>query len=532
MTATQGTVRSTFKHAAVYSAATMLGRMIGFIMLPFYAHILRDIGYGVIGMIDAGLMFLGSLLTYNFHNAVLRIYHEEPDAARKPLVASTGTIMVAGFCIPIAGLGMLFSQPIAAGILNGAENWIYIVIALGTFYLDMVGRTAGAILVIQRKSATYSAISLMRLVLGLSLNILLIVVLKWGLLGYFLSALITAAISEAVAVIVMIRICGLHWDRDHARSLLSYQLPLIPGAISRFFAAQVERVVVRYQIDIGAVGVLEMAYKFPALIGMLLIEPFLKSWGTNATEIADEDDGPRRIADLFSYFLYLGMIGFVLLSVNIASILKLLTPPEFWAAARVAIVDSAQVVLMGVANYAGFGLFYAKRTDLMARVVIVTSFVKVAISYAMIAVWGLYGAAWSGLIIAGVILVWRWRLSQRFYRMELDWPRIAMIVGVGGGLVYAISLVSTDAIAVWGAPALDLFVRAANGLQGTALGDWKDGKVIVMLVDRGPLVLDLIVRTLLASTYLLLMPLVHIETARKLVARANLLRSMPGWRQR
>ena len=37
------TTRATMKHAAVYSAAAMAGRLIGFIMLPFYAHILRGL---------------------------------------------------------------------------------------------------------------------------------------------------------------------------------------------------------------------------------------------------------------------------------------------------------------------------------------------------------------------------------------------------------------------------------------------------------------------------------------------------------
>lgn len=63
LTATQGTFRSPFERAAVYPGATMLGHMIGFFMLPLYAHTRRDISYAVIGVIDAGLMLVGSLLT-------------------------------------------------------------------------------------------------------------------------------------------------------------------------------------------------------------------------------------------------------------------------------------------------------------------------------------------------------------------------------------------------------------------------------------------------------------------------------------
>ena len=41
-----------FKHAAVYSGANALGKLVGFILLPFYAHIFDTEGYGIIGMDD------------------------------------------------------------------------------------------------------------------------------------------------------------------------------------------------------------------------------------------------------------------------------------------------------------------------------------------------------------------------------------------------------------------------------------------------------------------------------------------------
>ena len=62
-----GIVRETFRHAAVYSGATVIGRLIGFIMLPFYAPILRDLGYCVIDIFDATLVLLGGLLAYNLY---------------------------------------------------------------------------------------------------------------------------------------------------------------------------------------------------------------------------------------------------------------------------------------------------------------------------------------------------------------------------------------------------------------------------------------------------------------------------------
>ena len=86
-----GMVRETFRHAAIYSGATMLGRAVSFIMLPFYAHILRDVGYGVMGMIDASLVLLSSLLGYSFRTAVVRIEATNDD---RVVALAQGTVTI------------------------------------------------------------------------------------------------------------------------------------------------------------------------------------------------------------------------------------------------------------------------------------------------------------------------------------------------------------------------------------------------------------------------------------------------------
>lgn len=514
-----GMVRETFKHAAIYSGAGLLGRMISFFMLPFYAHILRDIGYGVIGMIDASLALLASLFAYSFHTAVMRIYHEEPDPARKPVVASTGTILVAGIVLPLSLGAALFSRPVSDLLLGSPEYWHLVCMALAAFATDMIGQTAQTILIIQRRSGTYSLIGLMRLVVGMSLNILLVVVLRWDLEGFFLSNLVVGVASMAVSLALLVRSCGRSFDREIARRLTAFQMPLIPGSIASFFSRQVERVLVRYQLDLSTVGILEMGYKFPSLISLLVVGPFLNSWSTQRLEIADEPRAPERIGQVFSYFLYLCLLGGLLLAVNIHTVLRLLTPPEFWDAFPIARIQTLQVIMHGVGMHLTFGLIYAKRTGVMARLAMLTATIKVGLAYVLISTWGLYGAAWSSLLASTIYAVWGHVLARRHYPFLMEWPKLALMTGAAVALFLGIDRLTTEQIAAWGAPLLDAMQSGLDGLRGTWLGTWRDGKLLIILSRRGDLVLDLGVRTLLTAAYLLIMPLVHTETQRRIGRR-------------
>jgi O-antigen/teichoic acid export membrane protein len=41
-------IKDTFKHALIFGSAGLIGKVVGFVMLPLYAHHLGDEGYGVI----------------------------------------------------------------------------------------------------------------------------------------------------------------------------------------------------------------------------------------------------------------------------------------------------------------------------------------------------------------------------------------------------------------------------------------------------------------------------------------------------
>lgn len=512
----KGMVRETFRHAAIYSGAGVLGRMISFFMLPFYAHILRDIGYGVIGMIDTSLSLLGSLFAYSFQTAVMRIYHEEPDPARKPVVATTGTAVVAGVVGPLALLAAACSRPLSSLLLDTPDYWVLICLAVAAFSMDMVAQTAQTILIIQRRSGVYSLIGLMRLIVGMGLNILLVVVLRWDLMGFFISQLAVALVSLVVSLVLLFRLCGTGFDREIAKRLSAFQTPLIPGAIASFFGRQAERVIVRFQLDLSSVGVLEMGYKFPMLLSILVIGPFMKSWSTQRLEIADEPSAPERIGQVFSYFYYLSLLGGLLLSVNILTVLQLLTPPEFWAAYSIARIQTLQVIVHGIGMHVTFGLVYSKRTDVMARLAMLTAAVKLGTAYTLISAWGLYGAAWSSLASTAIYTVWGGILSQRRYRIIMEWRKLGLMTAFALALYWGIDRLSTASIAAWGAPVLDFVQGGLDGMRDSALGRWKDGKLLAIMSDRGDLVLDLGVRTLLVGIFLAIMPAVHVETQRKL----------------
>jgi len=515
------TIRSTFRHASVYTMAAVLGKLISFFMLPFYAHILQDVGYGVIGMIDTTLAFLMGLLAYGARGGIVRLYHEHPEG-RKNEVVSTGFLLVGMTVFALVGLLLPFSGLISRGLLGDSKYAILLVMALVGFALELTGQAASSILLIQRRSLFYSGVGMLRLFVGLGLNIWLVVILRWDLYGYFLSSLLTSLISNVIFIVAALRICGRRFDHGTARELIRFQLPLIPGNLASFVSRQVERILVRYQIDLASLGVLEMGYKFPVLISLLVTQPFMRSWNTTRTEIADEPGAPRQIGQMFSFFLALVVFGGLLIAVNIKTVLHLLTPPEFWPAYRIARIDVLALILTGCYYHVSFGLYYAKDTATMSKLRAATSVVKVLLSYLFIRFWGLYGAAWSAFITALILATAGGVLAQRRYRIELEWRKIAAVVGWAVVLFLLLTRTDLRVLGAWRWLDGTALPQLVDILSRTPVGSWKDGKVMALLSERSALTADLVLQVLFCFGYLAIVPALHSETRRRLLRRIGL----------
>jgi O-antigen/teichoic acid export membrane protein len=501
--------RSTFKHAAIYSGAAMLSRMIGFVLLPLYAHELQTIGYGIIAMVDLAVGFLLSILAQGIRGGMVRFYHEEKDPERKKDVVPTGTRLVMIATTVLVLLTMLLSRPLSALMLGDGDFWYLVCLGAGSFLLQFVGETASSILLIQRRSLSFSGVSLVQLTLGLLLNFSFIVVLQWGVTGYFLAAIGTAVVSMSIHLWLLISTCGWRYDPVVAKKLIAFQLPLVPGSLAAFFSRQAERVLLRFMDALESVGILEMGYKFPVLLTLMIHQPFMRSWDTRRVEIAEEPDGPERIGRMYTYGLFMMLAAGLVLAVCIRELLMILLPEEFWPAYRIARVEILTVLMQSSMYHFIFGIFYMKKTKDWAIVRGVTSAVKVGFSVLFISLWGLYGAAYSACITMFITLVWGTWLGMKHYYFPIEKAKVGLLLGSVIVMFYYIQGADFRSVELLDPVRTSWMPGMIDSLSGTFFGTWKEGKLITMLTDRLDLIVDMSVRGLLAALYLLMLPIVH-----------------------
>ena len=505
---TMTVTRDVLKHASIYSFASIMGKAVGFLMLPFYARIFQTQGYGIVGMVDAAINLLLSLFGYGMGAGLVRIYHEEKDPS-KGAVISTGLWLLWMAGGPVIGVLALASRPLSSLLFGDGKFAGFLVLALLALLFDLTGYAAGSYLLIRQRSVSLSVVSVARLLLGLTLNIVLIIVLRWGLAGYFVSSIATAAVNSIALHAIALRACGCKFDRRIARKIVGFEAPLVPGRMVSFISRQLERVLVRYQIGLDSVGVLEMGYKFPPLLSMLISDPFMASWNTKRVELASRGPAAVEIGRMLTYYIFIVGFAGVLLATNLDLLFELLIPREFWSAVRIGRVEIVTTILTGASLHLMFGLYFSKDTRTISLISGTTSIFKVVLSYALISSYGLSGAAYSALVTATVQAVWMTLAGQRSYRVRIEYAKIAVMCGCGFAIAYAAAVADYAQIPVLGRvqAAVPALLAAVCGHETVRRGF--PGQILGHLVTGGPTIGRILARTLMASSFLLLGFVVH-----------------------
>lgn len=502
-----GLSKEIFTHMAIYSFASMLGRLISFVMLPFYAAIFRAEGYGVIALIDATLGVLSIMFASGFHVAILSIYHQESDG-KKGRVISTAIRLVWGGGLAAIVIPMMFSAQLSRMLLGGEQYSVCFLLALINFLIDVGGQSASTSMIIKQQSILYSGVNLVKLVVGLTLNIWLVLILEVGIIGVFITSLITTLVGSGAFLFAAIKEHGIGYDKEVAKKLLRFQLPLIPGELVSFLSRQAEVYLIRFVMDVRAVGVLEMAYKFPPLLNLFISFPFTLAWRTKAFEIAEQhQQAPRIIAQMFTKYFFAMVFAGVVLAVSMEDLLKIVTPPEFWEAARIARIEIVTTIMAGVNSLLAFGLLYRKRTDIISAVKIAMAIVKFPLAFLMIVRFHLAGAAYSALIVEAMAICAFLHQSQKHYRIDYEYPKLIVISSYG--LLIYVLIVNGAVLQLFDMASLrELMTELVTGVVGLApLGGEESGKLLNRVLNKQDSVISLIISICSSSMSLIAVPL-------------------------
>src|ERR1700732_3819040 len=118
-------LRSLVKHGTIYSAGGVLGKTVGFFMIPFYTRFLSPADYGTLELLDLSLMLFGLVVTMWMNASVIRCYHAYGDQKEKNEIISTVLLTASLLGVITAAGGIVFGKQLSQLILKSPSFYKY-----------------------------------------------------------------------------------------------------------------------------------------------------------------------------------------------------------------------------------------------------------------------------------------------------------------------------------------------------------------------------------------------------------------------
>ncbi len=428
--------KNLFKQTLIYGLATVLPRMLSFLLLPLYVTTLPKNEYGEVSILFAWMVFINVLLSYGMETGFFRFYNAEPE---KKKVVATSLISVFWSSISFLFLALLFRKSIAHFTNFQVE---YITYSVWILVLDALVIIPFSKLRATQKPTRYSIIKIGNVAINFSLNIFFLIYLPkittiypHGLLstlyfhnfqiGYiFISNLIASLVTFIVLSPDYFKI---NWklDLDLWKRMMNYGIPILVAGIAFAINEHFDKILLGFlHVSKSEIGAYAACYKLGLFMVLfrtaytLGIEPFFFSHSKN-------ENAPQTYATITKYFVIFGSLMSLSIIVFIDLFKLFLLPnPEYWNAIKVVPLIVFANFFLGI--YTNLSVWYklTDKTKIGAYISIVGAVVTLLLNFLLIPVLSYYGSAIATIAAYGTMMSISYYLGKTTYPIPYEIKKI------------------------------------------------------------------------------------------------------------
>lgn len=408
--------KKALSNGSVFLFSNILNASIPFLLLPILTRVLTPDDYGVVAMFAIFLTFINAFVGLSVHGAINVQYFKLDSEKFAEYVTSCLILLVVSATITfliVFLVGGFFEE-----LVGIPHRWMLIAVVVSFFQFFVSIRLV--IWVVTGSAINYGAFQISQTTLNAGLSLFLVVYfgLMWE--GRLLGQSIAIITFGLLALVLMYKAGYIKAPRNAGENItdaLKFGIPLIPHAIGAFVIYSTDRVVISNLLDVTAVGVYMVGLQIGQAMGLVsdslnkVYSPWLM--GNLSNKKIDKE---KVVFNTYLAMLTLLVAGLVWYFLALF-LLPYLVGEEFQESAGILLYMCLGFSLTGlyylVTNY----IFYSKKTQFLAVITFFCGALNVPLTYYLVSLHGLKGAAIAFLTIQTLFFVLTWILAAKVFPM-------------------------------------------------------------------------------------------------------------------
>ncbi len=445
-------IKSLFKQTFIYGLATVLPRMLTFLLTPLYTEVMAVGVYGKVSIIFSWFAIFNVILAYGMETAFFRFFNKED---QKDKVVGTAALSIIFTSLAIFVLAFLSKNQIAEVTDIEPQHISFVIWIL---LLDALVIIPFAWLRAKAKPVKYAIIKIANVTINIGLNLFFFLFLT-GLAknGDFFETiykpdfeinyvLIANVVASAVTLFLMLSFytkIKYVFDTKLWQQMLRYALPVLIAGLAYTTIETFNRILLDSSLSTAEnpedeVGMFSACYKLALFMTLfatafrLGIEPYFFSH-------AKSKNPQKNYARILEYFVVFGS-GILLTVVVFADILKIIIirDEDFWEAMWIVPIILIASFCLGI--YHNLSVWYkiTDRTKFGAYISVVGAIITLVLNIWLIPIMSYKGSAIATLAAYGTMVLLSYYFGRKYYPIPYNLKKIGiyLMVSIVSSVVY------------------------------------------------------------------------------------------------
>lgn len=437
-------IKDFIKEGSIYAIAGIAAKGLSLIMIPIFTLYFSTRDFGRIEILYVITILTSGLLSWQLGQGLVRyVSQHRNDEKRKMFLGSTALIFtISAYFIGI--LILILSGPKLLKFLNLSEE-----IAFKTYFLTMISIFLNGIFVFfgshlqaLRKKNEFTISNFIHAFMGMLATYTFVIVLDKSINGIFYATIVTVPLSIAYQFFVLRKEYRWLFSSVILKQLLSYSIPLVPGALALIILSITDRVMLNYLTSMSTLGIYSVALKF-AFGLQIIVQGFGMAINPLTFEKHVLPETKDSISTLLSHYVKIGGIAVLIMGLFSKEIVQVFTQPPYYNAQFVMPLLFASVWVQGLSMFA-LGLQISKKTFLISIIACLSVLINATLNYYLIPIFDIKGAALSTLIAVMTNTLLVVYFSKKTFNIRLKTNDIVIFILVLGTIILCSTSVIGD----------------------------------------------------------------------------------------
>jgi len=438
--------KTLFKQTFFYGLATVLPRMLSFLLVPLYTSpgVLPSVSeYGNVSLIFAWFVLFNVVLAYGMETAFFRFFNKE---SNKDAVVGTSTIALI-FTSIFFFICAYFLRHYISEFTNIKVE--YIVLVLWILVLDALVVIPFAWLRAKEKPKKYAAIKIINVIVNIGFNLFFLLWLRnlasensffesifrsnFEINYIFIANLIASAVTLLIMGPFYAKIKYI-FNKDLLNRMLRYSFPILIAGIAFSINETFDRILLDRLLDVDdpkhEIGMYSACYKLALFMTLfaaayrLGIEPYF-------FKHANTERPQKNYAKILEFFVIFGS-GILLLVVVFADLIKpiIIRDEPYWEAMWIVPILLIAYLCLGI--YHNLSVWYkiTDKTKFGAYISVIGALITLILNIWLIPIISYKGSAIATLAAYATMAILSYHFGQKYYPIPYNLKKIGLYIFV------------------------------------------------------------------------------------------------------